>query len=141
VESKAEVIIGNWTILPFPLEHDAAEPLGFFIGRGEERLLFVADTGYVKERFSGITIAAVECNNVAEIMSENILAGNIPAVVGKRIRRNHMSLENLISMLKANDLSRCRTIYLMHLSDGNSDERRMIQEVQAATGIPAQACE
>lgn len=140
VESKAEVIIGNWKILPFPLEHDAAEPLGFFIGHRDERLLFVADTGYVEERFSGITLAAVECNNIAEIMSENILAGNIPAVVGKRIRRTHMSLENLIAMLRANDLSRCRTIYLMHLSDGNSDERRMIQEVQAATGIPTEAC-
>ena len=140
VESRVEVIIGNWTILPFALEHDAAEPLGFFIGHGDERLLFVADTGYVKERFSGTTLAAIECNNISEIMSENILAGNIPAVVGKRIRRNHMSLETLIAMLKANDLSRCRTIYLMHLSDGNSDERRMIQEVQAATGIPTRAC-
>jgi phosphoribosyl 1,2-cyclic phosphodiesterase len=135
-----EITPSSWRILPFALEHDAAEPLGFFIGHGEERLLFVADTGYVKERFSGITVAAIECNNISEIMSENMLAGNIPAVVGKRIRRNHMNLETLISMLGANDLGRCRTIYLMHLSDGNSDERRMIREVQAATGIPTVAC-
>ena len=132
--------ISGWSIKMFELEHDATEPTGFFIGHGDERLLFVADTGYVKDRFSGITIAAIECNMIAEIMSQNIQEGNIPAVVGKRVRRNHMSLENLIMMLKANNLSRCRIIYLMHLSDGNSDECRMIKEVQATTGIPTEAC-
>jgi phosphoribosyl 1,2-cyclic phosphodiesterase len=132
--------IGPWTILSFHLEHDAEEPIGFFIGHRGERLLFIADTGYVKDRFSGITIAAIECNNLAEILSKNILEGHIPAIVGKRVRRNHMNLENLISMLKANDLSRCRAIYLMHLSDGNSNESRMIKEVQEATGIPTEAC-
>jgi len=139
LEAGPRVTLGSWTIIAFALEHDAVEPLGFFIGHGDERLLFVADTGYVKDRFSGITIAAIECNNISEIMSQNIQAGNIPAVVGRRVRRNHMSLENLIAMLKANDLSGCRTIYLMHLSDGNSDERRMVKEVQAATGIPTEA--
>jgi phosphoribosyl 1,2-cyclic phosphodiesterase len=84
---------------------------------------------------------AVECNNISEIVSKNIMEGHIPAVVGKRVRRNHMSLENLILMLKANDLSQCRAIYLMHLSDGNSDERRMKEEVQAATGIPTYTLE
>jgi phosphoribosyl 1,2-cyclic phosphodiesterase len=82
---------------------------------------------------------AVECNNIAELVSKNVIAGHIPAIVGRRIRRNHMNLENLIQMLKANDLSRCREIYLMHLSDGNSDERRMKEEIQAATGVPTYA--
>jgi phosphoribosyl 1,2-cyclic phosphodiesterase len=130
----------GWVIRTFHLEHDAEESLGFFIAQKDDRLLFVPDTSYVENRFEGITIIAIECNNIAELVSQNILEGNIPAVVGKRVRRNHMSLENVIAMLKANDLSRCRTIYLMHLSDGNSDERRMIQEVQAATGIPTEAC-
>ncbi len=92
------------------------------------------------DRFANVTIMAVECNNIAELLSENILEGNIPAIVGKRIRRNHLSLENLIQMLKSNDLSNCRQIFLMHLSDGNSDERAMIEKIQEATGIPVKAC-
>jgi phosphoribosyl 1,2-cyclic phosphodiesterase len=132
--------ITGWTVKPFPLIHDAAEPLGFFIERGrEDALLFVPDTGYVKNRFSGVTIAAIECNFQEEILSGNILKGNLPPVVGHRTRRNHMSLHTLIEMLKANDLSKCREIWLLHLSDGNSDERRMIREVQEATGIPTRA--
>jgi phosphoribosyl 1,2-cyclic phosphodiesterase len=125
----------------FPLEHDALDPIGFYMAYKNERFLFIPDTAYVTNRFQGITMIAVECNNISEIVSKNIMEGHIPAVVGKRVRRNHMSLENLILMLKANDLSQCRAIYLMHLSDGNSDERRMKEEVQAATGIPTYTLE
>lgn len=131
--------IQQWRILPFLLHHDAVGPLGFLIGHDDDHLLFIPDTAFVENRFDGITSIAVECNNISEILSKNIIEGYIPAIVGKRIRRNHMSLENLISMLRANDLTRCRAIYLMHLSDGNSDERRMRQEIQMATGIPTYA--
>jgi phosphoribosyl 1,2-cyclic phosphodiesterase len=129
-----------WRIMPFNLQHDASEPVGYLIAHGDDRLLFVPDTAYVKERFNGVTVAAIECNNIAEILSRNIQSGGIDPAAGRRIRHNHMNLETLISMLKANDLSRCRRIYLMHLSDANSDERRMKEEVQAATGIPTEIC-
>jgi phosphoribosyl 1,2-cyclic phosphodiesterase len=101
-----------------------------------DRLLFIPDTAYVENRFEGITMIAVECNNISELLSKNVQEGNIPAIVGKRVRRNHMSLENLISMLKANDLSRCRELWLLHLSDGNADEIRMKKEIQELTGVP-----
>ncbi len=132
--------IEGWNILPFNLKHDAAEPLGFVISHGDDNLLFVPDTAYIKPRFANITIMAVECNYVSEILNNNINKG-LPQVVGRRTRRNHMSLDTLIEMLKANDLSRCREIHLLHLSDGNSDEARMIKAVQEATGIPTYACE
>lgn len=132
--------LSGWVIRTFHLEHDAEEPLGFFIAQKDDRLLFVPDTAYVKEHFQGITIAAIECNFQADILTNNVLSGALPPVAGHRVRRSHLSLENVISFLKANDLSKCRSIYLLHLSDGNSDERQMIQEVQAATGIPTEAC-
>ncbi len=136
-------IDSRWSAFPFVLEHDAEEPTGFAVGpygRGQAELLaFIPDTGFVRSRFKGITILAIECNNIAEILSRNIVQGNIPAEVGRRVRRSHMSLERVISMLKANDLSRCREIILLHLSSANSDERRMILEVERATGIPTSA--
>jgi phosphoribosyl 1,2-cyclic phosphodiesterase len=79
-------------------------------------------------------------NTLEDILSANILNGALPAVAGRRIRRNHMSLERLITMLKANDLTRCREIWLLHLSSGNSDEAKMVRTVQEATGIPCKAC-
>ncbi len=128
--------IYRWRVMPFALEHDAEEPLGFFVAHGEERLLFVPDTAYVGNRFEGITMAAIECNFQNDLLSKNILSGALPAVVGHRVRRSHMSLETVIDFLRANDLRKCRAIWLLHLSDGNSDEVRMKQDVQRATGIP-----
>jgi len=137
--ASVEGYISHWYVTTFKLQHDAQDPLGFFIADKKDHFLFIPDTSYIGNRFQGITMIAAECNNISEILSNNILEGNIPAIVGKRVRRNHMSLENLIQMLKANDLSRCRAIYLMHLSDGNSDEKRMRQQIQEATGIPTYA--
>jgi len=133
--------LGNgWTVKPFDLQHDASEPLGFLIGHKDERLLFVPDTAYVENRFAGVTLAAIECNHVESILSQNIVSGRVDPSLGKRIRRNHMSLETAIAMLKANDLSKCRKIFLLHLSDANSDEQRMKLEIQQATGIPTEIC-
>lgn len=134
-------LIGHWMTFSFPLEHDAAEPCGFFILRGSERFLFIPDTGFVRDRFAGVNLLAIEANHLEEKLSQNILNGSIPAVAGRRTRRNHMSLERVITMLKSNDLSVCREVWLLHLSSGNSDERKMIQVVQEATGIPTKVCE
>ena len=133
----------RWLVAPVPLEHDAAEPTGFFIAckNDSDRVLFIPDTGFVKNRFTGVNILAIECNHLEEKLSENILNGSIPAVAGRRTRRNHMSLERVITMLKSNDLSQCRAIYLLHLSNANSHEKRMIRAVQEATGIPTKVAE
>lgn len=141
LQSGARASIGGWIILPFDLHHDVPTQ-GFFIQAPDrDRLLFIPDTSYIRNRFEGVNILAIECNHIADILSENIQEGNIPAVVGRRVRRNHMSLDSVIGMLKANDLSRCREIWLLHLSDGNSDEARMIRTVQEQTGIPCRACQ
>lgn len=132
---------GEYLVTSFNLEHDSAQPMGFFISHGNDRLLFIPDTAYVKNRFESPTIIAVECNHIEDILSENITTGIINPSVGRRIRRTHMSLENLIEMLKSNDLSKCRQIFLLHLSDSNSNADRMKREVQSATGIPVTICE
>lgn len=130
---------GNWTVLPFSVIHDVP-CLGAIIAIEDERLLYMSDTAYSPVKFKGLTHIMVECNFANNILSDNIHNGSLPHVIAHRVRRNHMSLETLIKMLKANDLSECREIHLLHLSDSNSDEARMIKEVQQATGIPTYAC-
>lgn len=132
--------IGEWDILPFSLDHDATEPLGFFISFEADSLLFVPDTAGVKERFLGATIVAIECNHIGDVLDENVRSGRVDSALADRIRKSHLSLESLVAMLKTMDLSRCRQIYLLHLSDNNSDEYRMKKEVQQVCGIPVEVC-
>lgn len=136
--------VGDWGIMPFPVEHDADEALGFLVGHIDagytDRLLFVPDTAFVRNRFEGVNLIAIECNFDPDRLSRNVQAGLHPSVA-HRVRRMHMSLDTVIAMLKANDLSKTRAIYLLHLSSGNSDEARMIRSVEEATGIPTYSCD
>lgn len=126
--------VGSWLVLPFDLHHDVPTH-GFLIADHTDKLLFIPDTSYIRNRFDGVNIIAVECNYIADRLSQNIQSGAIPRAVGRRVRRNHMSLDTVIGMLKANDLSQCREIWLLHLSDANSDEGEMRKRVQEETGI------
>jgi len=141
IEDGRQCEIGTWKISPFKTIHDVEGSLGFYMVNLErEAFLYLTDSAYSPVRFANLSVIAIECNFQAEILTANILSGALPSVVGRRVRRAHFSLENVIAFLKANDLSQCRQIFLMHLSDGNSDERRMKEEVQAATGIPVEVC-
>lgn len=133
--AEKQEYIGEWVVLPFDLHHDVPTH-GFLIGGPKfEKTLFIPDTSYIRNRFESVNIIAIECNYIADKLSHNIQSGAIPKAVGRRVRRNHMSLDTVIGMLKANDLSRCREIWLLHLSDANSDEGEMRTRVQEETGI------
>ncbi|MEK4025827.1 MBL fold metallo-hydrolase [Sporosarcina sp. FSL W7-1283] len=135
IECKKTFRLGTWTILPFDVQHDAAEPFGFLIANDAgDKLLFATDTYYIKYKFSGLTHLMVECNYSYKILSENINSGRIPEFLKNRVMKSHFSLENVITFLKANDLSKVQEIHLLHLSDSNSDEKLFKKEVQAATG-------
>lgn len=135
IKAKEEFSIGTWTILPFDVEHDVAEPLGFLLMNEQgEKLLFSTDTYYVKYRFTGLTHIMVECNYSIDILNENIASGRVPKVMKRRLLKSHFSLENVKEFLKANDLIKVQEIWLLHLSDNNSDEELFKREVQALTG-------
>lgn len=134
--------IRSLTILPFDVEHDANEPLGFLI-KSEmtgEKLLFFTDTFYIKYRFTGVNIIMAECNYTMDQLLKNVADGITPAYRIQRLAKSHMSLEALEGMLKANDLSRLKKIYLMHLSNDNSDEETMKTRIQKLTGVEVYVC-
>lgn len=141
VEDRHPVRIGHWTVLPFRVVHDAAEPMGFVLDSGfGERVLFMTDTAYSPYTFQGLTHLMIECNYTETALAAAVAEGRTHEAMAARLADSHLSLETLIDLLKANDLSRARGIWLMHLSDANSDEAEMVREVQRATGVPTYAC-
>lgn len=137
VAAKEIFSIDSWTILPFEVEHDVCEPLGFLLmNRCGEKLLFATDTYYIRYRFKGLTHILVECNYSEEILDEKISEGSTPPVMKKRLLQSHFSLENVKEFLKANDLTKTEQIWLLHLSDSHSNEEQFKNEVMRLTGIP-----
>lgn len=138
VRAKETFKVGTWTVRAFETQHDAQEPLGFLLHSraSNERLLYATDTYYIRYKFPGLTHIMVECNYAADILEANVKRGSVPEVLKMRLLTSHFSLDNVKEFLKANDLSQVREIWLLHLSDGNSDAERFKREVQALTGRP-----
>ena len=135
IRARQQFKIDTWTILPFEIEHDAAEPLGFLMANEEgEKLLYATDTAFVRYKFRGLTHIMIECNYADDVLEANIASGAIDPVLKHRLVRSHFSLEGVKEFLKANDLSQVKEVWLLHLSDGNSDAGRFKREIQELTG-------
>lgn len=131
------ITLGEFTVLPFETQHDAAEPCGYLIKHGPtgEVTLYATDTYYLKHTFPGVHYWIVECNYIDEVIDNQQEAGELTAALRHRLKKSHMSLRRLLDVLRANDLSKTRTIVLVHLSDERSDERAMVKAVKEVTGI------
>jgi phosphoribosyl 1,2-cyclic phosphodiesterase len=134
--------VGTFYITPFDVEHDAPEPLGFVLESTAtgEKLLYFIDTSYVKYTFEGVTHLMAECNYDTESIKAAIERGYISKEALPRLMKTHMSLDTLLKLLKSNDLSKLRQIYLMHMSERNSSAERMRKAVQKETGVEVYIC-
>jgi ribonuclease BN (tRNA processing enzyme) len=114
----------------FSANHDAAEPLNFII---DEKILFITDNYKLQFDFSAFkfTCIMIEAN-----YCEELIKGKADDFVNKRRFRSHMSFQTALLTLKTLDLSECKQIILIHLSDGYTDEKRFIQDTEKAFGIP-----
>lgn len=130
--------VGTFDVTPFDVIHDAPEPLGFLAESVEtgEKLLYFSDTAYVRYIFDGLTHIIAECNHGECELRRSVSEGIIASELAKRIVRNHISVERLERLLKANDLSRLHEVHLIHLSDNNSDEARFKSVIQRVVGVP-----
>lgn len=139
-EHGKQVSVGSIDIVPFATFHDAKEPQGFlFRSRVDgDVLVFATDTVNLQYRFPGVNILAIEANYDKYILERS----QRPEKVKKRIQNTHMEIDVLCDYLRSLDLSECREIYLLHLSDGTSHEGHFINKVLRAVppGIQVLAC-
>lgn len=128
-------IIGAFRVIPFDVQHDCAEPLGFLIFHPDMgTTLFATDTYYLKYTFKGLNNIMLECNYRDDILQSNVMKGNIQPFLLKRTIQSHMSYDTCIKTLKANDLTAVHNIVLIHLSSANSNASEFKKGVQDLTG-------
>lgn len=127
--------LGGFSIIPFGVKHDCAEPLGFFINHEKTgNILFATDTYYIPNTFNGLNNIIIECNYRLDLLENRVRDGKLPWIVRNRILSSHLSYDNCITTLEANDLTRVNNIVLIHLSEGNSHAEEFKAGVKAATG-------
>src|SRR5699024_9549763 len=111
----------------------AREPLGFFIkSPSGERIVFATDTNMIKANFPKVNYWLVECNHDVELVRQS----SYPKFLQDRIIKTHMSIDSCKEFFNRVDLSYTKQIYLLHLSDANSDPSRFKREIEEITGKP-----
>lgn len=128
VEHQKQITVGTIDVVPFATFHDAKEPLGFlFRSRLDgEILAFATDTVNLNYRFPGVNLLAIEANFDKYILER---CQRMPEKTRHRVSNTHMEIDVLCDYLRRLDLSACREIYLLHLSDATSHEGHFINKV------------
>lgn len=141
VEPMKQFVVGTLDIIAFEIFHDAQEPLGFLIKSRVDGdvLAFATDTVNLRYKFPGLNILAIEANYDKAILDR---CENRPEKVRHRIKNSHMEIDVLCDYLRSLDLSQCREIHLLHLSDAISHEGHFINKVRRVVpdGIEITAC-
>ena len=136
IECYAPFEVGSWHILPFEARHDVP-CLGYLLASSKGgKVLYLTDSAYCKFRFQGLTHILIGVNYDEEIIKENVESGETDRYLKNRVAQSHMSLSTLINILKANDLSMVKAIYLLHLSNTNLDKEEAKRRIQETTGKP-----
>lgn len=92
-------------------------------------VLFATDTYFLKYKFPGLNNVMLECNYSKEILDANFTAGHIDKKRYERTIKSHMSYDNCLLTLQANDLSQVCKIVLLHLSDNNSNVSKFVDGI------------
>ena len=140
--SYAPIKVGTeFTVYPLPVDHDV-ENCAFMVYShfSGEKLLFLIDTYFCEFRFTGITHFCVECNYSSEILRQKVESDSIAKKYADRIYKSHFSLENLCKFFKANDLSSCKEINLMHMSNTNGNADLFRNTIEKQTGKTVNVC-
>lgn len=124
--------VGELNISPFPVPHDAADPVGFVISHGASSFAVATDFGYVTPRvlasLQGVGALLVESNHDLSMLRAD---RKRPESVKARIlsRHGHLSNEDAAHLVASITSSALRHVVLAHLSDDCNTRALAIQTV------------
>lgn len=124
-----KIQIGNFTVTPFNVPHDAdIECYGYLIEHEEiGKLLFLTDLEYCKYNFSKQNVNHIlcECNYDKDLVDENYENS-----LRNRVLKTHMELRTFLNFISTNDNPALRNVVLLHLSDKNGNPVEFLQKTK-----------
>jgi len=121
-ESGRPFQIGDITVSPFTIPHDAADPVGFVFHAEGVRMALATDLGYippnVKAQLKSVDLLFLESNHDLEMLRD----GPYPWSVKQRVlsRVGHLSNEAAADFLETTYDGQAAYVILGHLSESNN---------------------
>ncbi len=114
--------IGDITVMPFTIPHDAADPVGFVLQAEGMRIVVATDLGYmppnVRMHLRGADLLMIESNHDVEMLRD----GPYPWAVKQRVlsRVGHLSNDAVGDYLAEDYDGGARFVVLAHISESNN---------------------
>ena len=121
-DSHDAFAIDALTIRPFPVPHDAREPVQFVVGDGAHRVGVLTDIGastpYVEASLCGCDALVLECNHDLDLLAQS----TYPYPLKQRIAGplGHLHNEAAARIVERIDTSKLQHIVAAHLSQQNN---------------------
>lgn len=144
---QSKYVANNTLVTAISVEHDVEDPLAFVIQTDTTTVLFATDLKYFKSDLSNIKFdyIFIEANYDGQTIywaQKNAQEKGLKSEIKRydRITNSHMSISNAIRTLNKLDLTRCKAIFLMHLSDRHANELLFKKQVKDATQTTCFVC-
>lgn len=122
IDSHAAFSVGDLYIEPFPVPHDAREPIQFVFGDGQHRLGVLTDTGmitpHIEQMLSGCDALVLECNHDADMLANGPYPQSLKHRVGGRF--GHLDNSAAADLLRSIDTQQLTHVIAAHLSHKNN---------------------
>ncbi len=114
--------IGEVKVQPYPVPHDASEPVQFVFGDGVRKLGVLTDTGsstpHIEAILNGCDALVLECNHDTDMLANSEYPYNLKLRVGGRY--GHLNNFDAGELLARLDCSKLQHIVAAHLSHKNN---------------------
>ncbi len=136
IDGHTPFAIGGLEVQPFPVPHDAREPVQYAFGDGEHRLGVLTDSGsitpYIVEVLSVCDGLVLECNHDHALLA----ASSYPPGLRQRIagRFGHLENDQAATLLRQVDTRRLQHLVAAHLSQENNRPQLAARALASALG-------
>ncbi|MEN9724917.1 MAG: hypothetical protein RLZZ98_426 [Pseudomonadota bacterium] len=122
IDSHTEFSIDDIQITPFPVPHDAREPVQYVFSNGDKRLGVLTDTGcstpHIEAMLSGCHALVLECNHDLNMLMNGAYPHSLKQRVSSRL--GHLDNLSAAKILSKIDTSNLQHIVAAHLSEKNN---------------------
>jgi len=121
--------IGDIEITPYPVPHDAAEPVQYVFSDGARKLGVLTDTGcgtpHIEEMLSGCHALVLECNHDIDML----MSSAYPYSLKQRVsgRYGHLSNQEAAGILTKLNVDKLQHLIAAHLSKENNTPQLAVQ--------------
>lgn len=127
---NTKVGIGSFIVTTIPVNHSVPNFAYLIEHKDIGKMLFATDLTGFRYWIKGLSHLMIEANYSEDVIVKNALQDKWSSSASK----SHLSIEQAIDVIKHNINPSLKTICLLHLSDGNSDEALFKEMVWNETG-------